>query len=396
MSDNTREPENSANEDVGVPTARKEGDVYARAGRVAPQQIPASAPQAQAESGEAKPTPFSEQEPTVTFSPQEDFDDHVDVPVAPSSGVKSSTVPPHPSDAPTTVFEPQSAEPTRIPTRDQDSRGGDNARVDNPSGEPTVMFDSPGRAQQSPFSLREPGEQPQDVPDQPVGYRSTVEHTTALPPYQPNQAEEPYLGAAGQQETSVPVAVSDPTATPAASVEAAAVDARRGTIDFGIFIIRFFFGALLVLASVKTFFQLGGNTGLAGLEAEYANYLQPGILAVAIPAMLLTAGVFLLLGLVTPLAAALATVGTTFEALHVMDTDGEAFDPLRLGDNVWLAILLVVLAVGLQFTGPGRISLDFGRSWARRPLISSWVFVVLSVAGAGALWWFGAGVNPFN
>lgn len=305
----------------------------------------------------------------MTFNPQEEFDDDVDIPVAPPNVVRKPTVPPHPSDAPTTVFEPQSAEPLRIPTRNPThEHEGDEAKGEvsaAPSGEPTVMFDAPTAQQNQGFTLPEPG--------------------------------EPKPAASAPAEVSPPV-VPAPTEVPPhdAAPDAQLADARRGTIDLGVFIIRVVFGAFLVFSAVKTFFQLGGDTGLAGLEAEYANYLQPGILAVAIPALLLTAGVFLVLGLVTPVAAALATIGTAFEALHLLDTDGEAFDVLRLSDSVLLGLLLVALSLGLQFTGPGRLAVDYGRSWSRRPLVSSWLFAVIGVAGAAALWWFGAGVNPFN
>ena len=57
---------------------------------------------------------------------------------------------------------------------------------------------------------------------------------------------------------------------------------------------------------------------------------------------------------------------------------------------------MLIVLVGLQFTGPGKISFDMGRGWTQRPLASSWIFVVLGLGGAAALWWFGAGVNPLN
>lgn len=52
------------------------------------------------------------------------------------------------------------------------------------------------------------------------------------------------------------------------------------------------------------------------------------------------------------------------------------------------------IAIALQFTGPGFISFDVKRSWARRPLATSWIFVIVGIAVLVALWWFGAGVNP--
>ncbi|WJZ02434.1 DoxX family protein [Corynebacterium freiburgense] len=409
MSDNTREPENSEVENLEVPTSRKEGDVYARAGRVAPQKIPAAPQQTPTPEEEPAPVPFSEQTPTVTFDPREHLDEDVDIPVAPPQFVQAPQTPAHPSDAPTTVFEPQAAEPKPIPSRSATAEGAKTSPSDDPkveamhspatpAGEPTVMFDAPSVRQNPGFTLPEPGEEDLHTAQGRSDFQSRPEQTTTLPPYSQVTADEQFRNNPSDSVVSqgAPVAVAEEhSAVPAESLPPQA-DARRGTIDFGIFIIRAVFGFFLIFLSVKTFFQLGGDTGLAGLEAEYANYLQPGILAVAIPAMLLTAGVFLLLGLVTPVAAAIATTGTAFEALHLIDTDGEAFNLLRIGDGVILGIIFVAISIGLQFTGPGRLSLDFGRSWARRPLISSWVFALLGLAGAAALWWFGAGVNPFN
>jgi hypothetical protein len=50
----------------------------------------------------------------------------------------------------------------------------------------------------------------------------------------------------------------------------------------------------------------------------------------------------------------------------------------------------------MVFTGPGTISFDRSRGWSRRPLASSWIFAAVGLVGAAALWWFGAGTNPFN
>ena len=116
-------------------------------------------------------------------------------------------------------------------------------------------------------------------------------------------------------------------------------------------------------------------------------------LSVAIPTIELTAGAFILLGLLTPIAAALGLVVTLFMAAHeAITTTSTVFD---VDPAMLIAILLAGLALALQFTGPGHVSLDFGRSWARRPLVSSWIWVILGIAGAVALWYFGTGINPF-
>ena len=171
---------------------------------------------------------------------------------------------------------------------------------------------------------------------------------------------------------------------------------RRGTIDFGLLFIRLALSAYLIVAGAKTFFELGDSQGLSGLEGDFANYAWDTALSIAVPTMQLIAGVFLLLGLITPLAAMLGLVVTGFTAVHELAQAGAGLDVFSWPDSVWLSSVLFVIAVGLQFTGPGFISLDFKRSWARRPLGTSWVFVLIGVAILVALWFFGAGVNPLN
>ena len=171
---------------------------------------------------------------------------------------------------------------------------------------------------------------------------------------------------------------------------------RRGTIDFGLLFIRIALSAYLIIAGAKTFFELGDSQGLSGLEGDFANYAWDTALSIAVPTMQLIAGVFLLLGLITPLAAMLGLVVTGFSAVHELAQTDAGLDVFSWPDSVWLSLVLFVIAVGLQFTGPGFISVDFKRSWARRPLGTSWVFVLIGVAILVALWFFGAGVNPLK
>lgn len=176
--------------------------------------------------------------------------------------------------------------------------------------------------------------------------------------------------------------------------DVAMIDARRGTIDFGIFIIRAVFGAILIVEALKVFFNLGGSGGLGGLTDAYAAYQTPQLLAVLVPALQLTAGVFLLIGLLTPFAAALALAVTIFTTVHefvVNDTVSFWAWPAA----AILGLMLLAVSLSLQFTGPGKISLDFSRSWAKRPLASSWILVVVGTAAGVAMWGFLAGINPF-
>ncbi|WP_080795274.1 DoxX family protein [Corynebacterium pacaense] len=329
----------------------------------------------------------------------------------------------------------------------------DNSRTNDPNPETTKYSAVPGdgigkaRRDQEPLDLGDPEE---DVPTyggstpvdpyarsgraapqsiQPTG--ATSSETTAFErPDRQGLASDAPTSAADSQPTTVaprPFAQSEPAppvlpAPPTRSLDrpadnyadtdfapvtqapaetgtgvhpeaaVAVPDARRGTLDFGVLIIRVVIGAYLVARGVFTFFGLGGSDGLNGLETDFAGYQLPEVLAILIPSIELAAGVFLILGLMTPVAAAVATVATSFTALHEITIhEGPWGD---LSEPVILAVLLTLVVIGLQFTGPGRISLDAGRGWARRPLLSSWIFVILGIALAGVLWWFGAGVNP--
>lgn len=227
----------------------------------------------------------------------------------------------------------------------------------------------------------------------------TDTETTAIPVSTTSAADTTTEPAATESYEEVPstVAVADPAvASEAAAVEEKPEPARRGTIDFGLLFVRLALSVYLLVAGASTFFKLGGNEGLSGLENEFSEYTMAAALAISVPTVQLIAGAFLLLGLVTPLAAMFGLIVTGFSAIHGLNASGAGLDFFAWNESVWLGLVLFVIAVALQFTGPGFISLDFNRSWTRRPLATSWVFVVIGVAALVAIWWFGAGVNPLS
>jgi doxX family protein len=59
-------------------------------------------------------------------------------------------------------------------------------------------------------------------------------------------------------------------------------------------------------------------------------------------------------------------------------------------------VMAAVLALVVQFTGPGIYALDGARGWARRPLASSWLFMILGIAAVVVAWWLLAGTNPLS
>ncbi len=162
----------------------------------------------------------------------------------------------------------------------------------------------------------------------------------------------------------------------------------RGTIDVGLLILRLVVGGILICTSLAVLFQLGGNDGLAGLEDQLASHAYPRALAIALPTMGLASGVFLVLGLLTPVAAMVAVAATGFGAIEALSGSEAATDVFAWEPSVWLAVAMLGMALAVQFTGPGVIGVDFNRSWTRRPMASSWLCAAIGIAGAVLLWIF--------
>lgn len=175
-------------------------------------------------------------------------------------------------------------------------------------------------------------------------------------------------------------------------------DPRRGTLDFGLLLLRLGVGGMVLMLGLATFFQFGGAPGIGTLEAQFAanGYNFAGVIAVAIPTVQVIAGGLLVLGLATPLGAALALAISAFLTMFEVAVGDSGWNVLAAGaEPVRLQVALTASALALQFTGPGRYGIDFSRGWARRPLASSWIFCLLAIAAAVALWYFSAGQLPF-
>lgn len=238
-----------------------------------------------------------------------------------------------------------------------------------------------------------PAAQPAEPAPEPAQETVTFNRQSEyIPPADPAFVEPAYEEPAYQETTYVETApVVDQSTT---VVE----DARRGTIDFGLLLLRLALGALLIIQSVGTFFRLGGNEGIAGLEDAFANYPFGNGLAIIVPTLELAAGVFLVLGLLTPVASLVAIAVTGFLALHAFNAfnaQGDGFNVFAWGPETWMPVMLLGAALALQFTGPGLYGVDAQRGWARRPLASSWICALVGLAAAGLMWWFGTEINPF-
>lgn len=241
----------------------------------------------------------------------------------------------------------------------------------------------------------------------PAGKQTTVPVAESAVPRNAGQAQ-PVQQAPAQQAAGADAAPQYPAQQPYAQgsevPEAAhehgqgtnepAVDYRRGTIDLGLFLLRIVFAGWLIIQGVGTFFGLGNYEGISGLEAEFSEYNQVHLLAILVPSLQLAAGIFLLLGLLAPFAAMVALTVTGFMAVHQIAVEQSGLNIFNWEPALWLPVIAAAIAVIVQFTGPGLYSLDGARAWARRPLASSWIFVVIGIAAVVAAWWLLAGTNP--
>ncbi|MEU2338137.1 DoxX family protein [Streptomyces sp. NPDC006654] len=146
-------------------------------------------------------------------------------------------------------------------------------------------------------------------------------------------------------------------------------------MDAGLLVLRLVAGLLIAGHGVqKVSFRLGGN-GLAGGTEEFRrDGFRGGVLtALVAGASQIGAGLFLALGLLTPLA--------TTAAMGVMTVAGS----VKWHKGLWVQndgyeypVVLVVVSASLALTGPGRWSVDHALGITPWPL---WIAVAAIVLG---------------
>ncbi len=111
----------------------------------------------------------------------------------------------------------------------------------------------------------------------------------------------------------------------------------------------------------------------------------------------MVAGVLLVLGLFTPLAAAaaLAYVINGLAANVAAQHDAGYIGFLLPGGSEY-QILLTVALVAIILVGPGRYGFDAGRGWARRPFLGSFAALLLGIGVAVGAWMLLNGTNPLG
>lgn len=149
-------------------------------------------------------------------------------------------------------------------------------------------------------------------------------------------------------------------------------------MDVGLLIVRVVIGLLFVVHGTQKLFGWFGGYGLEGTAGFMGQlrYRKPRFAAFSAGTIETGAGLFLALGLLTPLAAA-AIIGVMINAIV------SAKLQQGLIGGYELDVLYAAAAAGLAFTGAGRYSIDAAAGWDLGG--ATWGLVALALGTVVAL-----------
>ncbi|MGV9664745.1 DoxX family protein [Nocardia niigatensis] len=138
-----------------------------------------------------------------------------------------------------------------------------------------------------------------------------------------------------------------------------AVNTDSGAVDIGLLVLRLVFGGLLFVHGSQKLFGWFNGAGWdrTATGFEKLGYHPGRVFGTLAGLCELTGGTLLVLGLLTPLGAAIV-IGSMINAMNVTWHHG------LMGYES--ALLFATAALTIAIAGPGRISLDHNRPWARR------------------------------
>jgi putative oxidoreductase len=261
----------------------------------------------------------------------------------------------------------------------------------------------PGEAQE-PIPARPATARVVDPEDDltPVGYPGDFGSTTVIPYQDPGGAAYHLL----DQQEPLPYVHAQPTSGGSAA-EPAEIDAadderhpavgKRGTQNLGLLVLRVGLGVVLGAHALQKLFGWWGGQGVAGLKNSLsdAGYQHADVLAYVSAGGELVAAALLVLGLFTPVAAAGALAFLINGLLATISAKPHSHTfSFFLPEGHEYQITLIVLAVAVILSGPGRYGLDARRGWAHRPFIGSFVALLAGIAAGIAVWVLLNGVNP--
>ncbi len=159
--------------------------------------------------------------------------------------------------------------------------------------------------------------------------------------------------------------------------------AWNGGADFGLLLLRFAVGGVIFAHGAQKVFGIWGGPGIGAFAQMLAGYgyQQSGTLSWVTGIAELVAGAFVVLGVVTPLAAA-ALLAIMINAVLVKLGNGFFVSSAAGSGAVEFDVVLGLASAAIVLTGPGRIALDNGRAWHRRPAPWGVLALVIGVAVA--------------
>lgn len=206
-----------------------------------------------------------------------------------------------------------------------------------------------------------------------------------LPYVQPGTGLAP--GSYGSTAAPTEVGVIDPDRR----------DDRRGTQDLGLLVLRVAVGVLLIGHGLQKVFGWWGGPGLDGFRDTLTEvgFRHADILTYVAAGGQIAAGVLLVIGLFTPIAAA-GALGYLITSVLAEATlaHEEARLSSFLTDGHEYQVVLVCAVAAIILVGPGRYGLDAGRGWARRPFVGSFAALLLGIGAGVAIWVLLNGTNP--
>ncbi len=154
--------------------------------------------------------------------------------------------------------------------------------------------------------------------------------------------------------------------------------------DFGLLLLRFGIGGTFFAHGMQKVTGLWGGPGIDGFarSLEDLGFQQATVLAWATGITEVVAGAFVVLGFLTPLAAA-GLLAIMINAVAVKYGGGFFITSPAGAGAVEFDVVRGLAAAALVLTGPGRIALDNGRAWHRRP--ASWGVLALVIGVAAGV-----------
>jgi putative oxidoreductase len=157
---------------------------------------------------------------------------------------------------------------------------------------------------------------------------------------------------------------------------------HRGA-DFGMVLLRFAVGGVFFAHGAQKVFGLWGGPGIGGFTAalDGFGYRNAGVLAWVTALTELIGGAGVVLGLLTPLAAT-GLLALMINSVLLKAGNGFFISGPPGANAVELDVVLGLAAAAIVLTGAGRIALDNGRTWNRRPAPWGVLCLVIGVAAA--------------